>query len=115
MRDGIFRRVPELVKALEQLSEEKFPRIMAYLRNPISRRVRTNNHVERTNRMVRFLEEVRYKWRRRKTLVRFLVLRLDHLWSRAAVRAGQTGSRRALPRRDRPHPTGQQPRPTILN
>jgi hypothetical protein len=42
--------VPELARALEQLSEEKFPKIMAYLRNPISQRVRTNNHVERTNR-----------------------------------------------------------------
>ena len=54
---------------------------MAYLNNPVSRRVRTNNHVERTNRMIRFLEKVRYKWRRRKTLVRFVVLRLDHIWS----------------------------------
>jgi hypothetical protein len=27
---------------------------MAYLKNPLSRRVRTNNHVERTNRMFRF-------------------------------------------------------------
>jgi hypothetical protein len=90
VRDGIFRRVPELVKALEQLSEEEFPKIMAYLRNPIRQRVRTNNHVERTNRMVRFLEEVRYKWRRRKTLVRFLVLRLDHIWSRVAVGAEET-------------------------
>jgi hypothetical protein len=39
------------------------------LKNPLSRRVRTNNHVERTNRMFRFLEKVRYKWRRRRTLV----------------------------------------------
>ena len=54
---------------------------MAYLNNPAGRRVRTNNHVERTNRMVRFLEKVRYKWRRRKTLVRFVVLRLDSIWS----------------------------------
>ncbi len=53
---------------------------MAYLNNPISQRVRTNNHVERTNRMFRFLEKVRYKWRRRKTLVRFVVLTLhSHL------------------------------------
>ena len=44
---------------------------MAYLNNPAGRRVRTDDHVERTNRMVRFLEKVRYKWRRRKTLVRF--------------------------------------------
>ena len=43
--------------------------------------MRTNNHVERTNRMVRFLEKVRYKWRRRKTLVRFVVLKLDEIWS----------------------------------
>jgi hypothetical protein len=81
VRDAAFRAVPELVQAMEQLSDEKFPKIMAYLNNPVSRRVRTNNHVERTNRMVRFLEKVRYKWRRRKTLVRFVALRLDHIWS----------------------------------
>jgi hypothetical protein len=51
------------------------------LKNPLFRRVRTNNHVERTNRMFRFLEKVRYKWRRRKTLVRFVVMKLDILWS----------------------------------
>jgi hypothetical protein len=110
VRDATFRRVPELVRALEQLSEEKFPKIMAYLRSPIGQRVRTNNHVERTNRMVRFLEKVRYKWRRRKTLVRFLVLRLDRIWSRAAVRTGEEGSHRVLPRRGEPYPTGHQPR-----
>jgi hypothetical protein len=53
---------------------------MAYLKNPLSRRVRTNNHVERTNRMFRLLEKVRYKWRRRRTLVRFVVLTLDRIW-----------------------------------
>ena len=47
--------MPELVKAIEQLDEEKFPKLMAYLNNPISQRVRTNNHVERTNRMFRLL------------------------------------------------------------
>src|SRR5208337_3869323 len=76
-----FQAVPELVRAMEQLDEEKFPKLMAYLNNPISQRVRTNNHVERTNRMFRFLEKVRYKWRRRKTLVRFVVLTLDDVWS----------------------------------
>ena len=55
--------------------------MMAYLKNPISRRVRTNNHVERTNRMIRFWEKVRYKWRRRRTLVRFVVLKLDDVWN----------------------------------
>ena len=80
VRDAAFQAVPELVKAMEQIDVEKFPKLMAYLNNPVSRRVRTNNHVERTNRMFRFLEKVRYKWRRRKTLVRFVVLTLDGIW-----------------------------------
>jgi transposase-like protein len=94
VRDPAFQAVPELVKAMEQLDEEKFPKLMAYLKNPIRRRVRTNNHVERTNRMFRFFEKVRYKWRRRKTVVRFVVLALDGIWknwtpptSRAATAA----------------------------
>jgi len=81
VRDVRFQAVPELAKALEQLSLEKFPKLMAYLNNPVSRRVRTNNHVERTNRLIRFLEKVRYKWRRRQTLVRFVVMKLDRVWS----------------------------------
>jgi hypothetical protein len=80
LRDTAFGAVPELVKAMEQLEEGKFAKLMAYLKNPLSQRVRTNNHVERTNRMFRFLEKVRYKWRRRKTLVRFVVMRLDQIW-----------------------------------
>jgi transposase-like protein len=88
VRDPAFRAVPELAKAMEQLNEEKFPKLMAYLKNPVSRRVRTNNHVERTNRMFRLLEKVRYKWRRRRTLVRFVVLTLDSIWrDRTAMRA----------------------------
>ncbi len=55
--------------------------LMAFLNNPLSRRVRTNNHGERTNRMFRFLEKVRYKWRRRRTPVRFVVLTLAEVWS----------------------------------
>ncbi|MBV8316927.1 MAG: transposase [Planctomycetaceae bacterium] len=69
LRDPSFQGVKELVAALEQLAAPKFRKMMAYFKNPISRRVRTNNHVERANRMIRFLEKVRYKWRRRKTLV----------------------------------------------
>jgi hypothetical protein len=80
VRDSAFLSVPELAKAMEQLSDEKFTKLMAYLRNPVSRRVRTNNHVERTNRIFRLLEKVRYKWRRRKTLVRFVVLVLERIW-----------------------------------
>jgi hypothetical protein len=110
VRDAAFLAVPELVKALEQVSDEKFPRIMAYLRGPVGRRVRTNNHVERTNRMVRLLEKVRYKWRRRKTLVRFVVLRLDLIWSRAAVATVETGSPQDQQRPATRHPNEQEPR-----
>jgi transposase-like protein len=85
VRDPSFRAVPELAKALEQLDQERFPKLMAYLNSPVSRRVRTNNHVERTNRLFRFLEKVRYKWRRRRTLVRFVVLRLDRVWGERAT------------------------------
>ncbi len=80
VRDPSFRTVPELVKAMEQLDEEKLAKLMAYLKNPVGRRVRTDNHVERTNRMFRFFEKVRYKWRRRRTLVRFVVRTLDVIW-----------------------------------
>jgi hypothetical protein len=89
VRDPQFQTVPELAKALEQLEGEKFAKLMAYLKNPVSRRVRTNNHVERTNRMFRFFEKVRYKWRRRRTLVRFVVLTLDATWSRWTAAAGK--------------------------
>jgi transposase-like protein len=82
VHDSAFQSVPELVKALEQLNPEKFLKLMAYLKNPASRRVRTNNHVERTNRLFRFLEKVRYKWRRRRTLVRFVVMTLDQVWTK---------------------------------
>jgi transposase-like protein len=80
VRDPSFQAVPELVEALGHLDEEKFAKLMAYLNNPVCRRVRTNNHVERTNRLFRFLEKVRYKWRRRRTLVRFVVMTLDRAW-----------------------------------
>jgi hypothetical protein len=98
VRDRVFRAVPELVKALDQLDEERFPKLMAYLSNPLSRRVRTNNHVERTNRMFRLLEKVRYKWRRRRTLVRFVVLTLDIVW-RERPTADSKGTGRPKPTR----------------
>ena len=59
------------------LSPEKFDKLIAYVHSPAGQRVRTNNHVERTNRRLRYLEKVRYKWRRRRTIVRFVVLALD--------------------------------------
>ena len=57
--------------------------------------VRTNNHVERCNRQLRFWEKVRYKWRRRRTLVRFVVLALDHWWTRTFSQESATPQRRA--------------------
>ena len=85
---------------MPQLCGEKFPKIMAYLNNPVGQRVRTNNRVERTNRMVRSWEKVRYKWRRRKTLVRFVVLRLDDIWSHwVAIEARETKSPKIRQRR----------------
>jgi len=84
VRDPAFQAVPELVKALEQLDPAKFPKRMASLKNPLGRRVRTNNHVERTNRMFRLVEEVQSKWRRRRTLVRFVALERDEVWSQWA-------------------------------
>jgi hypothetical protein len=109
LKDPAFRGVPELVEALEQLSLEKFPKIMAYLNNPVSHRVRTNNHVERTNRMVRFWEKVRSKWRRRKTLVRFVVLRLDAIWSQQNSREVREPKAPKVPPERKPQvPTGKE-------
>ena len=111
VNDAVFQAVPELVKAMEQVDAEKFPKLMAYLKNPLSRRVRTNNHVERTNRMFRFLEKVRYKWRRRKTLVRFVVLTLDGIWKeRTTAQAKATDGSKSTPQGKTEGATGKRPR-----
>jgi transposase-like protein len=111
VRDTEFQAVPELVKAMEQVDAEKFAKLMAYLKNPLSRRVRTNNHVERTNRMFRFLEKVRYKWRRRKTLVRFVVLKLDIIWSeRTTARAEEADRSKSTDRGTTESVRGKRPR-----
>jgi hypothetical protein len=86
-----------LVKAIEHLDEAKFRKLTAYLKGPANRRVWTNNHVERTNRMSRFLEKVRYEWRRRRMLARFVVPRLDEVrsnWAPAAITA--TGAQKPV-------------------
>jgi hypothetical protein len=77
-----YQAIPELKRALESLDRAKFAKVIAFVRTPAARRVRTNNHVERCNRKVRLWEKVRYKWRRRRTLVRFLVLAVAHWWDR---------------------------------
>jgi Transposase len=78
-----YQEFPGLVAAMGMLEAKKFAKMIAFLKCPVRRRVRTNNHVERANRKLRYFEKVRYKWRRRRTLVRFLVLALDHWWKEA--------------------------------
>jgi transposase len=78
-----FAQLPELVKALAMLEGPKFHKMITFLHSPAGQRVRTNNHVERANRKLRYYEKVRYKWRRRRTLVRFLLLALDRWWQQA--------------------------------
>jgi Transposase len=74
-----YQEVPELVKAMNLLEKEKFDKMVTFLECSAGARVRTNNHVERTNRKIRFDEKVRYKWRSLRSLDRFLRLRLDLL------------------------------------
>jgi Transposase len=103
-RRAALARVPEyqadadLARAVAMLSAEKFEKMVAYLHGPAAWRVRTNNHVERVNRRLRYFEKVRYKWRRRRTLVRFVVLALDRWrqrWlARHQGRAGPSTTRR---------------------
>jgi hypothetical protein len=81
--DTKYQAIPELQEALAMLEAKKFHKMIAFMRTPLARRVRTNNHVERCNRKLRYWEKVRYKWRRRRTLVRFMVLALDHWWKKA--------------------------------
>lgn len=71
---------PHLAKALTMLEPEKFAKMIAFIRSPAGQRVRTNNHVERTNRKLRLLEKVRYKWRSRRTIVRFVILVIHIRW-----------------------------------
>jgi hypothetical protein len=75
---------PDLARAVAMLEPEKFEKMIAYLHSPAAQRVRTNNHVERANRRLRYFEKVRYKWRRRRTIVRFVVLALDRWRQRQA-------------------------------
>lgn len=97
-----FAAVPELAEARGMLTREKFAKMIAFLASPAGQQVRTNNHVERTNRRFRFLEKVRYKWRRRRTLVRFVVLTLDR-WRR--IDQGNTEA--VKPYRAKPSASGE--------
>jgi hypothetical protein len=85
LKKAAYQEVPELVKAMGLLKAEKFDKMISFLASPLGQRVRTNNHVERANRQLRFDEKVRYKWRSGRSLERFLRLRLGRLASLDAV------------------------------
>jgi hypothetical protein len=85
LREGKYQAVPELAEALGMLEAGKFRKLVAFAASTAGQRVRTNNHVERANRRLRFWEKVRYKWRRRKWVVRFVLLALDRWWKQAAT------------------------------
>jgi hypothetical protein len=89
--DPQYQAVGELVDALELLAEPKLSKVMAFVEQPAGKQVRTNNHVERFNRRLRFAEKVRYRWRKRKWVVRWVVLLLDGCWQQAG-QAAATGT-----------------------
>lgn len=71
-----YMAVPELQAAIEGLDGQKWEKTQAFLGQPAGYRQKTNNHVERVNRRLRFDEKLRYKWRRRKSIVRWVLLRI---------------------------------------
>jgi len=83
-KDPNYRGVRELVEALDLLAGPKLGKMMAFVQQPTAQQVRTNNHVERMNRRLRFAEKVRYCWRKRVWIVRWVVMLLDVWWQQAA-------------------------------
>jgi len=89
LREEDYKAVPELVEAMKLLEEKKFKKAVAFVYSPLGQRQRTNNHVERVNRKIRYAEKSRYKWRRRKWVVRFVLLALDCWWRQVAAQEAQ--------------------------
>ena len=65
---------PFLVRALKKLARDRFEKMITFLR--WENVERTNNHVERNNRVFRMLQKTRYKRRRTHTLEKALELDL---------------------------------------
>jgi hypothetical protein len=103
LRNESYKGVPELAEAMEMLETGKFKKAVAFVYSDAGEKVRTNNHVERMNRKFRFAEKVRYKWRRRKWVVRFVLLALDRWWRQAASAQAEA---------EQPARTEQQPQPS---
>lgn len=101
LRNEAYQGVAELVEAMKMLEAGKYRKAVAFTYSKAAAKVRTNNHVERANRGLRFTEKVRYKWRRRKWLLRFVLLVLDHCW-RAAAQQAQPPDRAARVEKQQP-------------
>lgn len=82
-----------LRKTLDVLKKDNMVKLLSYLDETTSNRskVRTNNHVERCNRLLRYLEKVRYKWRRRRTIVRHILLQFGNWLKRKENQTQITG------------------------
>jgi hypothetical protein len=75
-----YAAIPELAQALAMLTTEQYRKMIAFLWSPVGCRVRTNNHVERMNRVLRLYEKSRYKWRQARSKVRFVWLLVERRW-----------------------------------
>lgn len=104
-QDPKYQEVRELVEAIGLLAEPKLTKVLAFVGQAEGKRVRTNNHVERMNRRLRFAEKVRYRWRKRKWVVRWVVLLLDLSWQQAAASAAKETKRK--PERSPPNPNAK--------
>lgn len=101
--NAAYALVPELAAAMKMLEPEKFTKMIAFLRSRVGQRVRTNNHVERMNRVLRGYEKTRYKWRKARTKVRFVWLLVDRRWGeKARAWTRQQGGGAGKAARDKP-------------
>jgi Transposase len=106
-QDPKYQGVRELVEALDLLGGVKLTKAMSFGSQPVGRQVRTNNHVERMNRRLRFAEKVRYRWRKRRWVVRWVVLLLAEYWQQAAAMAAPGPSEKRGGQRSPPRPGGR--------
>ena len=93
-----YKGVTELEEAMGMLEKGKFEKMVAFSHSEAGKKVRTNNHVERANRRLRLAVKVRYEWRHRKWVLRYVLLALDRWWCLAAKAARQPQEQEPQPR-----------------